>query len=45
VFLNWTNLNFDTHYFFYTLAGPLKQGRSISWIKRLEIAEDAAKGL
>nr|TKR65832.1 leucine-rich repeat family protein [Populus alba] len=25
------------------LYGPLKQGRSISWIKRLEIAEDAAK--
>jgi hypothetical protein len=29
----------------YTLAGPLKRGKSINWIKRLEIAEDAAKGL
>uniref|UniRef100_A0A6N2K2G0 Protein kinase domain-containing protein n=1 Tax=Salix viminalis TaxID=40686 RepID=A0A6N2K2G0_SALVM len=27
------------------LYGPLKQGRSINWIRRLEIAEDAAKGI
>ena len=27
------------------LVGPLVHGRSINWIKRLEIAEDAAKGL
>ncbi|KAL9331937.1 hypothetical protein ACSQ67_001547 [Phaseolus vulgaris] len=27
------------------LYGPLANGRSINWIKRLEIAEDAAKGL
>jgi hypothetical protein len=27
------------------LAGSLEHGRSINWIKRLEIAEDAAKGL
>lgn len=25
-------------------VGPLTRGRTISWIKRLEIAEDAAKG-
>lgn len=25
--------------------GPLTRERSISWIKRLEIAEDAARGL
>ncbi|KAL5155335.1 putative LRR receptor-like serine/threonine-protein kinase [Glycine soja] len=27
------------------LYGPLVHGRSINWIKRLEIAEDAAKGI
>ncbi|XP_027928135.1 probable LRR receptor-like serine/threonine-protein kinase At1g67720 isoform X2 [Vigna unguiculata] len=27
------------------LYGPLANGRSINWIKRLEIAEDAAKGI
>ncbi|WCJ34589.1 Leucine-rich repeat protein kinase family protein [Euphorbia peplus] len=27
------------------LYGPLTRGRSINWIKRLEIAEDAAKGI
>ncbi|KAF3442086.1 hypothetical protein FNV43_RR16002 [Rhamnella rubrinervis] len=27
------------------LYGPLTHGRSINWIKRLEIAEDAAKGI
>ncbi|XP_062082453.1 probable LRR receptor-like serine/threonine-protein kinase At1g67720 [Humulus lupulus] len=27
------------------LYGPLTQGRSINWIKRLEIAEDSAKGI
>lgn len=27
------------------LAGPLVHGQSINWIKRLEIAEDSAKGL
>ncbi|XP_011004155.1 PREDICTED: probable LRR receptor-like serine/threonine-protein kinase At1g67720 [Populus euphratica] len=27
------------------LYGPLKRGKSINWIKRLEIAEDAAKGI
>lgn len=27
------------------LLGPLTREQSISWIKRLEIAEDAAKGL
>ncbi|CAL0321375.1 unnamed protein product [Lupinus luteus] len=27
------------------LYGPLTQGRSINWIKRLEVAEDAAKGI
>ncbi|KAK7285102.1 hypothetical protein RJT34_19861 [Clitoria ternatea] len=27
------------------LYGPLAHGRSINWIKRLEIAEDAAKGI
>ncbi|KAI4349201.1 hypothetical protein L6164_009823 [Bauhinia variegata] len=27
------------------LYGPLTRGRSISWIKRLEIAEDSAKGI
>ncbi|KAK7345606.1 hypothetical protein VNO77_16212 [Canavalia gladiata] len=27
------------------LYGPLTHGRSIDWIKRLEIAEDAAKGI
>lgn len=26
------------------MAGPLTHGRGINWIKRLEIAEDAAKG-
>lgn len=26
------------------LVGALTRGRSITWIKRLEIAEDAAKG-
>ncbi|MED6131072.1 hypothetical protein PIB30_006691 [Stylosanthes scabra] len=27
------------------LYGPLSRGRSINWIKRLEVAEDAAKGI
>ncbi|KAL1351876.1 hypothetical protein HN51_015752 [Arachis hypogaea] len=27
------------------LYGPLTHGRSINWIKRLEVAEDAAKGI
>lgn len=27
------------------ISGPSMHGRGISWIKRLEIAEDAAKGL
>ncbi|KAE9612282.1 hypothetical protein Lal_00022178 [Lupinus albus] len=27
------------------LYGPLTNGRSINWIKRLEVAEDAAKGI
>lgn len=27
------------------LLGPLTRERSMSWIKRLEIAEDAARGL
>ncbi|PON32472.1 Mitogen-activated protein kinase kinase kinase [Parasponia andersonii] len=27
------------------LYGPLTRGRSINWIKRLEVAEDAAKGI
>lgn len=31
--------------FVVLLAGPLTHGRSINWIKRLQIAEDAAKGL
>lgn len=31
--------------FCVTFIGPLTRGQSINWIKRLEIAEDAAKGL
>lgn len=30
---------------FINITGVLTQERHISWIKRLEIAEDAAKGL
>lgn len=29
----------------YLLLGPLTRGRSINWIKRLEIAKDSAKGI
>lgn len=30
---------------FELFVGPLTREQSINWIKRLEIAEDAAKGL
>lgn len=30
---------------FKTMVGPLMRGKVLNWIKRLEIAEEAAKGL